>query len=332
MDARGKHNDMSSSSCDITVILCTWNRCESLRSVLADLERSIVPEEIRWEVLVVDNNSTDNTRAVCEEFMQRDSERFRYLFEGQQGKTNALNAGIREARGEILALTDDDVIVDPHWVSEVYAAIQEYSCAAVAGRIIPQWNCEKPKWVEFDGPFRHPAYGGIVNFDKGDEPRELTVTAVGANMGLRKSAFEKYGPYRRDLNRTHDLLGGEDTEYCRRLMHSGERLMYAPKAVIHHPVEEYRTTRKYVQSFAFHYGRWLVRIDGVPEGAKCYLGVPRYLFPVALRNFARWVVSLNAKRRFFYYLELCQTFGQMSESKRWLAGRHKQTAREGLAV
>ena len=108
--------------------------------------------------------------------------------------------------------------------------------------------------------------------------------------------------------------------------------MYAPKAVIHHPVEEYRTTRRYIQSFAFHYGRWLVRIDGVPENARCYLGIPRYLFPVALKFLGQWMASAGTKRRFFYKLELCRTFGEMSESRRWLANRHSQIANEGLAT
>src|SRR5258708_35712735 len=122
---------------------------------------------------------------------------------------------------------------------------------------------------------------------EGEWDVKVTATAIGANMGLRKSIFEKYGPYRTDLNRINDLLVGEDTEYCRRIMQAGECLMYAPKAVVYHPVEEYRTTRKYLRSLAFHYGRWPILVGGVPGGTKCYLGVPRYLFPIALRFFRK---------------------------------------------
>jgi len=149
-------------------------------------------------------------------------------------------------------------------------------------------------------------------------------------MGLRKSIFEKYGPYRTDLNRINDLLGGEDTEYCRRIMHAGECLMYAPKAVVYHPVEEYRTTRKYFRSMAFHYGRWSILVEGVPDGAKCYFGVPRYLFPIALRFFGKWMFSTGEQRRSFYKLELCQTFGKMAESKKWLKNRQMQQPVQGL--
>src|SRR6267142_1463435 len=315
---------------DLTVIICTWNRAKSLAVVLKSLEVSIVPDGLEWEVLIVDNNSKDDTRAVCESFIAGNPGRFRYLFHGTQGKTNALNAGIREASSEILALTDDDLTVGPHWLAEIYDAFQKYDCAAVGGKIVPVWNCQKPSWIAFDAPYRHPAYGGIVNVDKGDSAIKLTATAIGANMGLRKSIFEKYGPYRTDLNRISDLLGGEDTEYCRRLMHAGERLMYAPKALVYHPVEEYRTTRKYFRSFAFHYGRWSIRIDGVSEGAKCYFGVPRYLFLIALRFFGKWMISFGRQRRSFYKLELFQTFGKMVESKRWLRNRQVQQPLQGL--
>jgi glucosyl-dolichyl phosphate glucuronosyltransferase len=315
---------------DLTVIICTWNRAKSLEVVLQSLNDSIVPEGFEWEVLVVDNNSKDDTRAVCDSFIAKNPRRFRYLFHGTQGKTHALNAGIREAHSEYLALTDDDLTVDPHWAAEIYDAFQKYDCAAVAGKIVPVWNCPKPSWIAFDGPYRHPAYGGIVNFDQGDAPVKLTATAIGANMGLRKTIFEKYGPYRTDLNRINDLLGGEDTEYCRRIMQAGECLMYAPKAVVYHPVEEYRTTRKYLRSMAFHYGRWSILVGGIPDGTKCYFGVPRYLFPIALRFFRKWMFSRGEQRRSFYQLELFQTFGRMAESKRWLRNRHVQPAIQGL--
>src|SRR5713226_1139241 len=107
---------------DLTVIICTWNRAKSLAVVLNSLEASQVPEGLTWEVLIVDNNSKDETRAVCESFIAKNPRRFRYLFHVTQGKTNALNAGIREAYSEILALTDDDLTVDPHWVAEIHKA------------------------------------------------------------------------------------------------------------------------------------------------------------------------------------------------------------------
>lgn len=300
---------------DLTVLICTWNRAQSLHLALDSIARCVVPAPIQWEVLIVDNNSTDATKQVCESFIAQNPNRFRYLFEPKQGKTNALNSGIQAARGEIIALTDDDLTVDPNWLGALYAAFQQFDCAAVGGKIVPVWNSPKPSWLAFDGPFRHPAYGGIVNFDKGDAPCELHCSVVGANMAVRKTIFAKYGPYCPDLNRVKDLLGGEDTEYCRRLLSGGERLMYAPNAVVYHPVEPHRATWKYLQSMAFHYGRWMVRMDGIPESAERIWRIPKYLFPKATNSLLKWLTSLNRQARAFFRLEFCLVLGQMSEAR-----------------
>src|SRR5215469_1547003 len=97
---------------DITVVLCTFNRCERLRKALESIAASVVPQGVTWEVLIVDNNSTDRTMSAVKEFLKRDPERFRYLFEARQGKSYALNSGLKEARGDVVAFVDDDVTVE----------------------------------------------------------------------------------------------------------------------------------------------------------------------------------------------------------------------------
>ena len=107
----------------ITVILCTYNRCQSLTKALQSVALSRLPASMDWDVLVVDNNSGDRTKEVVEEFSSRYPSRFRYLFERKQGKSNALNTGIRESNSEILAFTDDDVIVEPAWLMNLVIRI-----------------------------------------------------------------------------------------------------------------------------------------------------------------------------------------------------------------
>src|SRR4051812_25103238 len=96
----------------LTVLLCTYNRCNSLAEALKSAAKLALQPFIDWEVLVIDNNSSDRTREVIEDFCNRYPGRFRYLFEAQQGKSYALNSGIRESSGDILAFMDDDVIVE----------------------------------------------------------------------------------------------------------------------------------------------------------------------------------------------------------------------------
>src|SRR5580704_1493640 len=105
----------------ITVILCTHNRCRSLAKALESVAASQLSTSTDWEVLVVDNNSSDQTREAVETYCRRYPVRFRYVFEPQPGKSYALNSGIREALGEILAFMDDDVTVEPTWLQNLTA-------------------------------------------------------------------------------------------------------------------------------------------------------------------------------------------------------------------
>jgi len=142
--------------------------------------------------------------------------------------------------------------------------------------------------------------------------------------GLRKSIFEKYGPYRTDLNRINDLLGGEDTEYCWRLMHAGERLTYAPKAVVYHPVEEVSHQAKVFSIHGVHYGRWSISRRGSPGWREMLFWRSALLVPDCSAVSREVDVFLGEQIRSFYKLELFQTFGRMAESKKWLRNRQTQ--------
>src|SRR5215472_12967431 len=106
----------------VTVVVCTYNRCRDLAVALESIAASEMPSSVWWEVLVVDNNSTDETRDVVHAFCERNADRFRYIFEPKQGLSHARNAGIANSYGEVLAFTDDDVTVSPAWLRHLTAA------------------------------------------------------------------------------------------------------------------------------------------------------------------------------------------------------------------
>ena len=141
---------------NITVILCTYNRCESLMKALASIALSHMPESVAWEVLVVDNNSHDRTRDVVADFCVRYPGRFRYLFERQPGKSHALNRGIAEAQGDVLAFMDDDVRVEPMWLQNLTAALLKGRLAGCGGRVLPEWNSVPPRWLPKGDYYRAP--------------------------------------------------------------------------------------------------------------------------------------------------------------------------------
>jgi len=308
---------------EITVVICTYNRAQSLARALTSLQDMLVPPELSWELIVVDNNSRDTTRNVVHDFIQSSELPIRYVWEGTQGLSRARNTGIREARGEIIAFTDDDVTVDPQWLACIRKAFEDYDCSGVGGKIVPIWPSGKPTWLETDG--RYPLMDVIAKLDLGEEAFEMRTPPYGANMAFRKVAFFQYGDFRPDLDRVgHRLLSGGDTEFGRRLLRGGERVVYAPNAVVYHPVQKRRMTKGYFQSWYFNYGRYLVRIGDLSEKPVRYAGIPRYLFRDLLETLLKCVFSFDSRGRFYHKLQCYQIAGQIIET--YLSTRSSSSA------
>jgi glycosyltransferase involved in cell wall biosynthesis len=315
---------------DITVILCTYNRSQSLANTLESLSASLFPDCIEWEVLVVDNNSTDHTRQVVEDFCSRHPKHFRYLFEPKAGKSQALNAGVRKAQGEILAFTDDDVTVDPTWLRNLTAPLGVPGWAGIGGRTLPASSFSPPSWLPLGGP---QDMGGILAlFDRGDSPGELDKPPYGVNMAFPRRMFEQYGAFREDLGPSPNKeipRPNEDTEFGRRLLAGGERLRYEPSAVVYHPVPENRLKKEYFLEWWFDYGRALIREKGNKPDV---LGVPRYLLsiPKMVTSYLtvrtlQWLWDFNPQQRFYRKCVVWKIAGEIVEIHR--QGRRQSVER-----
>lgn len=309
---------------EITVILCTYNRCQSLAKALESVAASQLPDSIQWEVLVVDNNSKDQTREVAEGFCRRYPGRFRYLFERNQGKSNALNTGIRESRGSILAFMDDDVIVAPTWLLNVTAPLNSTEWAGAGGRISAQEVVSAPPWLSLEGQFSMA--GMLALFDLGDQATELKCPPFGTNMAFRKAIFERYGGFRTDMGPCPGSeLRNEDTEFGRRVMAAGERLWYAPSAVVYHAIPENRLTQRYLLRFWYDHGRAQVRERGYRPSV---YGIPRWCFSIPiilsrpfLINVQIWLGTKDPKARFYNKGVVWMMMGEMVEMPRvWWTG------------
>jgi glycosyltransferase involved in cell wall biosynthesis len=304
----------------ITVVICTYNRARSLVKALESVVASELPSSIQWEVLVVDNNSSDETPQVAEGFRQRYPGRFRYLFEPQQGLSNARNAGILKARGEILAFMDDDVTVEPTWLQNLTAALLESKWAGAGGRTLPSLTCPLPRWLPIEDPYN---LGGALGalFDIGEKSVDLDRAPFGTNMAFRKSMFEKYGGFRSDLGRCGDsMLSNEDAEFGRRLMAAGERLRYEPSAVVYHEVPKERLRKEYFLAWYFDYGRSVIREKGRPPDIwripRRYLTISKTIKAVLVPRTLRWMLALNSQRRFFCKCWVWVAAGQILEIHR----------------
>lgn len=310
----------------ITVILCTYNRCQLLRKALDGITASTLPDSVEWEVLVVDNNSSDHTREVVEDFCKRYPGHVRYLFERQPGKSHALSAGIRDARGDVLAFTDDDVTFEPTWLHNLTSPLRNGKYAGVGGRILLQYPNSPPAWLPHEGPDERLPF---PSFDFGPEARELTEPLFGASMAFRKEVFDKYGLFRTDLgpspnSDTPDC--NEDVEFTNRLIAAGEKLYYEPSAVVYHPIPENRLHKQYFLKWWFDKGRADIRAVGVEPGTKYYIeGVPLYLCRRLAVWILRWMVALKPSRRFSCKLRAWTIAGKILECYR-RSGRVYQLA------
>jgi glucosyl-dolichyl phosphate glucuronosyltransferase len=303
---------------NVTAILCTYNRCQVLATALESIAASVVPSSVEWEVLVVDNNSNDRTREVIQDFCRRYPGRFRYLFEARPGKSYALNSGVREAEGEILAFLDDDATLEPTSLRNLTSSLESPEWAGAGGRIILQWPASLPKWISVDGPYsRHPFPG----FDKGNEAGELIGPPFGANMAFRKQMFAKYGGFRCDLGPSPNAdipRPCEDTEFGRRLIGGGERLRYEPSAVVYHPIPENRIDKKYFLQWWYDCGRADARVFQIR---------PVSVFFSLVAWTLRWMVALEPRKRFYRKLGVWEKAGRLVEfSRQSLSAKRRKDA------
>jgi glycosyltransferase involved in cell wall biosynthesis len=298
---------------NVSVILCTYNRCQGLRTALESVAASEMPDAISWEVLVVDNNSKDQTRSVVEEFIRRYPTLFRYLFEPQQGKSYALNSGVRQAGGEILAFMDDDVTVDAQWLRTLTGIFRDQRWNGAGGQILPERDFTPPAWLSLKN--NKYALAPLALFSLGPQPREMSEAPFGTNMAFRKEVFEKIGGFRTDLGpRPGCETRSEDTEFGYRALRAGERLWYEPTAVVYHSLSPQRLKKEYFLAWWYDKARAEVRVeDSAATHGFRVSGVPLYTFRrLAVWTF-KWVTSIDPGERFSNKLKVWSLLGAISE-------------------
>jgi len=301
----------------ITVILCTYNRCQSLAKALNSLAAQVLPESIEWEVIVVDNNSHDQTRQVVDDFCRQNPGRFRYLFEPRQGKSYASNRGVREARGDIVAFTDDDVTVEPTWLHNLTGSLHNGEWGGAGGRTLPERGFVPPHWLALEKRY---ALAPLGIFDMGSEAKELKESPFGNNMAFRKKLLEKHGGFRTDLGPragSPHPQKSEDSELGIRLLAAGERLRYVPSAIVYHCVPQSRIQKGYFLDWWFDKACADIWAFGVPDRKWCVAGIPAPLFRrLAVWTF-RWITAVKPSRRFDCKLKVWGLIGQIKECSRW---------------
>jgi len=272
---------------DASIIVCTYNRAASLRDTLAALRAQQAAADCSWEVVVVDNNSSDTTRATVEQ-AQRDWPRLRYEFEGAQGLSHARNHGIACARGEVLLFTDDDVLPEPDWLAVTLAGMARYQADACGGYIAPIWETPPPSWLT------ERFFGFLaIRTDRTDDfpISDVSQAPFGANMAFRRQVFTRVGMFDTTRGRTGKLLSsGEDIELFERLLAAGLKPYFLGMSKVHHKVESYRLRKAYFRRWRLQTSRNIATSLGV-SGSRRLFNVPYYLYPQLMRSMSRSMYS-----------------------------------------
>ncbi|RKZ48287.1 MAG: hypothetical protein DRR16_31950 [Candidatus Parabeggiatoa sp. nov. 3] len=271
----------------LSVIICTYNRADLLKNVLQDVcEQTLADSE--FEVIVVDNHSTDQTRAVAESFCQR-YPNVRYCFEAQQGLSHARNRGWREARGEYLAYLDDDCQIPTQWLTVAKEIIEQHAPIVFGGPYYAFYNSAKPDWWKDD----YDAYHSMIYADTAGylEPYQ---DIHGGNLFIQQSILQKVGAFNPQLGMSGQQLGyGEETELQMRIFKAlpSPRAYYDPRLYVDHLVAAKK----------MNIG-WVIRANIAHGRAKYHL-CPRssMRFGIVINCLWRFVELLkNIVKEFFY--------------------------------
>jgi glucosyl-dolichyl phosphate glucuronosyltransferase len=277
----------------VSVVICTYNRADLLPAALEDVLAQNDPQTPAFELLVVDNNSTDSTRAVVERAEARDG-RVRYLRETKQGLSHARNAGIAAACAPVIAFTDDDVRVGPDWLSTIMRTMREYpGVSVVGGKVLPVWPAPPPPWLTAE----HWAPLALVDY--GEQPVRVDagnpLCLVGANLAIVRSAFDLVGTFAANVQRVRDTVGSsEDHEFLLRLFGAGGFGIYDPAIVIHANVQPDRLERGYHRRWHRGHGHFhAVMRPAYLERSNTgrLFDVPAHLYRTAVRDAVGWATA-----------------------------------------
>lgn len=231
----------------VTFVICTYNRA----GYLDDTLNSIFQQDLsglNFEVLVVDNNSTDRTPEIVQRYQElagKDDKPIRYIKETKQGLSHARNRAIKETSTECLVFLDDDIRASesliPAWISFFN---NRPEALAGGGKIHVQFDDPRPDWMSH---FLLPLLG---HHDLGDSPKKYPNNKYpfGGNMGFRKKVFEQLGYFKTNLGRIgKQLKASEEKEFFRRMKSKNIECRYIPDAMLFHRVDKQRLTQEYIK-------------------------------------------------------------------------------------
>ena len=255
----------------ISVILCTYNRDRYIYNVLDSVAGGTLPPT-EYEVVLVNNNSTDRTEEECRRFeADHPDVALRYFMEPQQGLSHARNRGIREAKGDVLVYVDDDALVNREYL-ETYASFFKRNSDAVAagGPITPRYDgCTEPSWMSH---YTRQLVTGELNLGKHEREFPRDAFPGGGNAAYRKSVFDTVGLFNVELGRKgNSLIGAEEKDLFDKMTSHGMKFYYLPTAILYHLIPPKKLTQDYFDRLTYGIGvSERYRTQAISRGKYCH--------------------------------------------------------------
>ncbi|VAW92743.1 hypothetical protein MNBD_GAMMA23-332 [hydrothermal vent metagenome] len=264
-----------------------------LQATLESINQTAVISNDTIRIVVVNNNSKDNTELVCKDFAPQSKYKFEYYFEDQQGLSFARNRALAETKEGIIIFTDDDVVVPENWLA-IY--IDEYSSAevdAVYGPVFPEWRNEKPEWYDKK---LDPSYALLDYGDQRFVAKSIYQEFYGANFSIKVDILKSYGGFDTNLGRTADkLFIGEETEIFSKLLDEKRVVVYNPRIYVGHVIRSERKTKLYLTKYYKDIAESLAYLS-VKKMKKSLLGIPLYKY----KEFVSFYLSFIPKYLFYF--------------------------------
>lgn len=278
----------------VSVVICTYNRKNLLRDCLNSVYVQDYPKS-NFEVIVVDGGSTDGTKELCKKHLPR----IKFVVESKLGLAGARNKGAELARGSIVAYTDDDCVIDKHWLKNLVSGFQvSESVVGVGGPVYPL----NPEII----PKKILVKAALGLFDEGERVKPIQGILT-SNSAFKREIFKtiKFDETPGATRRGKLLLCGEDTDFCQTLVDSGHKLLYTPYAKVYHQIREERIRVPYIVRHAIQNGIsqtriflkrkqsriWAVRY-ALGQLVQCSLKIPSNTSFTSCYNLIYWISTL----------------------------------------
>jgi glycosyltransferase involved in cell wall biosynthesis len=313
----------------LTVLIATYNGAKTLPEVLSAY-CALEPPDGGWKIVIVDNGSTDQTREIITSFHHRLP--LTYLYEPKKGKNAALNTGISSISGDLVVLTDDDVLPRSDWLRHFRLAANAQPLYAIfGGPILPKW--ERPvegaeNWILTWVP-RGPAFSLLNPSDEGPINPRLV---FGPNMAVRADVFQSGYRFDEAIGPQRSIYAmGSESEFLRRLAKAGFKAWHCRDAVVEHIIRSFQMNKKWVLARAVRYGRGQYRLAAkeLPSLPASLLGIPISLLLHMLAQGLRWgyaKVRADREKVFKTQWQLNFLIGKTIEARQLYQERARSTA------